>query len=86
MSVVPANAPPKVDAGPINKDTGFVRPGQRAAVQIEGIPFTRYGLAPGEVTRVSADAVDDPAFGLVYPLRASLAENRTFAGDRWPSA
>ena len=51
-----------------------------------GIPFTRYGLAPGEVTRVSADAVDDPAFGLVYPLRASLAENRTFAGDRWPSA
>ena len=35
------------------------------------------------MTRVSADAVDDPALGLVYPPRASLAENRILAGDRW---
>ena len=83
MSVVPADAPLEVDAALLNKDAGFVRPGQRAAVKIESFPFTRYGLVPGEVTRVSADAVDDPALGLVYPLRASLAENRILAGDRW---
>lgn len=27
--------------------------------------------------------MDDPALGPVYPLRASLAENRILAGDRW---
>ena len=82
MSVVPADAPLEVDAALLNKDAGFVRPGQRAAVKIEGFPFTRYGLIPGEVTRVSADAMDGPARGPVYPLRASLAENRILASDR----
>lgn len=83
MSVVPADAPLEVDARLLNKDAGFVRPGQPAAVKIESFPFTRYGLVAGEVTRVSADAVDDPARGPVYPLRASLAEKRILAGDRW---
>ena len=35
------------------------------------------------MTRVSADAVDDPALGLVYPLCTSLSENCILAGDRW---
>lgn len=70
----------------LNKDGGFVRPGQRATVKIEGFPFARCGLVPGEVTRVSADAVDDPALGLVYPLRASLVENRVLAGSRGASS
>ena len=59
MSVVPADAPLEVDANPLDKDAGFVRPGQRAAAKIESFPFARYGLVPGEATRVSADAVDD---------------------------
>ena len=82
MSVVPADAPLEVDANLLNKDAGFVRPGQRATVKIVSFPFTRYGLVPGEVTRVSADAMDGPSRGPVYPLRVSLAENRVLAGDR----
>ena len=83
MSVIPADAPLEVEASLLNRDAGFVRPGQRAEVKLESFPFTRYGPVPGAVTRVSADAVDDPARGLVYPLRASLEESRILVGDRW---
>ena len=38
MSVVPADALLEVDASLLNKDAGFVRPGQRAAVKIEIFP------------------------------------------------
>ena len=83
MSVVPADAPLEVEARLLNRDAGFVRPGQRAEIKIEAFPFTRYGLVPGAIVRVSADAVDDPARGLVYPLRASLDDKRILVGDRW---
>ncbi len=83
MSIVPADAPLEVQASLLNRDVGFVRPGQTAAIKIESFPFTRYGFIPGAIVRVSADAIDDPARGLVYPLRASLDDKRILVGDQW---
>lgn len=59
MSVVPVDAPLEVEAMIVNRDIGFVRPGQRAVVKVEAFPFTRYGTIEAEVVKVSADAVED---------------------------
>jgi hemolysin D len=42
----------------LNKDIGFVRPGQPATVKVDAFPFARYGTLDGTVTKISADAVD----------------------------
>ncbi len=59
MVVVPTDGPIEVEAQVLNKDIGFVLPGQEAVVKIDAFPFTRYGLIEGRVVRVSRDAVDD---------------------------
>ena len=82
MVVVPAGAALEVEAMLPNKDVGFVREGQVVAVKVESFPFTRYGLIPGRVVHVSADAVADPQAGLVYPLRVSLEEDAILVDGR----
>ena len=52
-----------------NKDAGFVRAGQIAAIKLETFPFTRYGTLPATVQLVSADAVADEKRGAVFPTR-----------------
>jgi len=42
MTVVPDDTP-LVEANAENKDIGFVKPGQIAAVKIQAFPYTRYG-------------------------------------------
>ena len=55
-----------------NKDIGFVYSGQRAEVKLETFPFTRHGTVPATVQMVSADAVQDPRRGAVFPARLVL--------------
>lgn len=57
MAVVPEGGALEVEAWVQNKDIGFVRAGQHAAVKLETFPFTRYGMLEGEVLDVSQDAV-----------------------------
>lgn len=59
MSVVPVDEPMEVEAMIVNKDIGFVTPGQRAVVKVEAFPFTRYGTIEAQVVKVSTDAVED---------------------------
>ncbi len=59
MSVVPVDEPLEVEAMIVNKDIGFVTPGQRAVVKVEAFPFTRYGTIEAQVVKVSSDAVED---------------------------
>ena len=40
-----------------NKDIGFVRDGEAAAIKLETFPFTRYGTIHGHVASVSNDAI-----------------------------
>ena len=66
LVVVPHNAQVTAEVSIDNKDIGFVRVGQKAAVKLEAFNFTRYGTAAAVVARVSSDAVVDEKRGPVF--------------------
>ena len=72
MVIVPDRNDIAVEVRVLNRDAGFVRVGQKAAVKIEAFPFTRYGTVPGHVISVNRDAVPDPKLGLTYIARIQL--------------
>lgn len=72
LVVVPKGEPLVVEAMVKNADAGFVREGQPVEVKLEAYPFTRYGVVPGRLERISRDAVQDEQLGLVYPARVRL--------------
>jgi hemolysin D len=59
LVVIPDRAQVIAEVELENKDVGFVRVGQRAAIKLETFPFTRYGTVDATVTTLSADAVVD---------------------------
>ncbi len=83
MIIVPRDAPLEIEAMALNKDIGFIEEGQPAEIKIEAFPFTRYGLIDGEIIQVSADAVADEQLGLVYPLKASMAQTDILVDNRY---
>lgn len=82
MTVVPSEGALEVQARVLNKDVGFVRVGQEAAVKLEAFPFTRYGTVPGRVRSISRDAVQDKDLGLVYIATITLERNTIDADGR----
>ncbi|WP_447930858.1 HlyD family type I secretion periplasmic adaptor subunit [Sphingopyxis fribergensis] len=82
MTVVPARGALEVQAKVLNKDIGFIRQGQEAAVKLEAFSFTRYGAVPGRVARISRDAVQDKDLGLVYIVTVTLDRSFVDADGR----
>lgn len=82
MTVVPARGALEVQAKVLNKDIGFIRVGQEAAVKLEAFSFTRYGAVPGRVARISRDAVQDKDLGLVYVVTVTLDRSFVDADGR----
>lgn len=78
LAVVPSEESLEVEATVLNKDIGFVRPGQRATVKVESFPYTRYGYLEGTVESVSHDAAQDEKMGLVFPARVKLSDASTW--------
>lgn len=72
LAVVPSNETLEVEATVLNKDIGFVRPGQAVTVKVESFPYTRYGYLTGTVISVSHDAAQDEHLGSVFPARVKL--------------
>jgi hemolysin D len=64
-----------VEALVLNRDVGFVRPGQRVTVKLEAYPFTRHGALEGVVEHVSPDAISDEQRGLVFPARVVITRS-----------
>ncbi len=75
VTIVPDGEPLVAEALLLNRDAGFVRKGQTAAVKLEAYPFTRYGVVPAHVERVSPDATVDQHRGLVFPIRLKLSQS-----------
>jgi len=73
----------EIDAGLLNKDIGFVHTGQIAEIKIDSFPFTKYGVFDGEVTDISADAIEHEQLGLLFPLKASLATDEINVDGKW---
>lgn len=75
MTLVPTQGGIEVEARVLNRDVGFIRIGQEAAVKLEAFPFTRFGSVPGRVRSISRDAVQDKELGLVYTATIILDRN-----------
>jgi hemolysin D len=72
LVVVPENAAITAEVMVENKDIGFIRVGQPAAVKVEAFDFTRYGTVPATVHSVSADAINDEKRGAVFLVELRL--------------
>lgn len=71
MKVVPEEGGVEVEALFLNKDIGFIQPGQSAEIKVDTFNFTKYGVIDAELSDLSNDAIQDEKLGLVY--RAHLA-------------
>lgn len=69
MAVVPADGKLVAEVKVLNRDIGFMRPGQPVALKLDAFPFTQYGTVAGTVQSMSTDAVEDEKLGLVYIAR-----------------
>lgn len=72
MVIVPDDGAVTAEVVVENKDIGFVRASQQAAVKLETFNFTRYGTVPARVSWVSADAVNDERRGAIFPATLEL--------------
>ena len=82
MKIVPSGQPLEVEAWILNKDIGFVEPGQSAEIKIETFPFTQYGIVDAKIVDVSDDAVSDEELGLVYSARVDMARSTFRVGKK----
>jgi len=74
MTIVPLDTPLVAEATVLNKDIGFIRTGQEAAIKFDTFPFQKYGTITGEIIEVSPDAFEDENLGLVYKIKVRLGQ------------
>lgn len=74
MQIVPDAHAVEVEAELENRDVGFVREGQPAAVKITAFDYTKYGTVPASVTHVAPDAVQNEKKELVYTVKVTLSD------------
>lgn len=80
LSILPKGEDVVLEVKVLNRDIGFIKPGQKAKVKIATFPFQEFGIVEGEVIKVSPNAIvekDDngQSLGPVFPTRIKL--NRT---------
>jgi len=80
MRIVPDDAGLEIEVYVLNKDIGFVKPGQEAVVKVESFPFTQYGTILARVIRVARDAIPEPEANQNEGDPARAAASSTFAG------
>lgn len=73
MVLVPRNGGLILEVRVLNRDAGFVHPGQAVEIKFEAFPFTRYGIVPGTIEHVGRDAIEDEKLGLIYPAIVRLS-------------
>lgn len=83
LKIVPNDQQLEIEAGLLNKDIGFVHTEQIAEIKIDSFPFTKYGVIDGEVTDISADAVEHEQMGLLFPLKASMKNDEINVDGKW---
>jgi hemolysin D len=57
LVLVPSDSHLEVEAMLLNRDIGFIHPGNEVQIKVDTFPFTRYGLIHGRVLSVSQDAI-----------------------------
>ena len=69
MKIVPEGSAVEVEAQFLNKDIGFIHPGQSAEIKVDTFNFTKYGVIDAKLSDLSNDAIQDEQLGLVYKAR-----------------
>jgi hemolysin D len=75
MKIVPEGSAVEVEAQFLNKDIGFIHPGQLAEIKVDTFNFTKYGVIDAELADLSNDAIQDEELGLVYKAKLTPAES-----------
>jgi hemolysin D len=75
MKIVPRQHQIQVEAMVENKDVGFIKEGQTAAVKVDAYQYTKYGLIPAHVIHISRDAIRDEKRGLIYSVIVELEKS-----------
>lgn len=80
LSILPKDQELVLEVDVLNRDIGFIRPGQRVKVKLATFPFQEFGIVDGEVVRVSPDAVvrkDETGrdLGPVFPTKVRLSKH-----------
>ena len=73
--IAPEGADLVVSATLANEEAGFVEPGMMVQVKLDAYPYQDYGVVPGRVTKISADAQEDEQLGEVYQLEIKLEKD-----------
>lgn len=80
LSILPKGEDVVLEVKVLNRDIGFVKPGQRAKVKIATFPFQEFGIVDGEVIKVSPNAIvekdaNGQSLGPVFPTRIRLNQS-----------
>ncbi|MBB5320133.1 HlyD family type I secretion periplasmic adaptor subunit [Marinobacter oulmenensis] len=82
MKIVPEESTVEVEARFLNKDIGFIHPGQPAEIKVDTFNFTKYGVVDAELSDISGDAIQDEQLGLVYKARLVPSDSALQVGER----
>ncbi|QAV22204.1 HlyD family type I secretion periplasmic adaptor subunit [Proteus hauseri] len=72
MVIVPKEQKNIAEVNILNKDIGFIYPGQKAIIKLDAFPYTRYGTIEGEIINIAKDSIQHEELGLVYPALIEL--------------
>jgi len=87
VSLVPENTPIVADILVVNRDIGYVRPGQRCVVKVDTYDFQKYGTVEGAVETVSPFNVENKEKthdGYPVFVNLSAAELKAKDGTAFP--
>ncbi|WP_417544869.1 HlyD family type I secretion periplasmic adaptor subunit [Marinobacter sp.] len=82
MKIVPKGGGVMVEAMFLNKDIGFIHPGQSAEIKVDTFNFTKYGVIDAELSDLSNDAIQDEKLGLVYKARLTPVKSELTINDK----
>ncbi len=82
LSILPQEEELLLEVKVLNRDIGFIRQGMKAKVKMATFPFQEFGTIPGEVVRVSPNAIVDRELGLIFPTTIKLKKTAVLLRNR----
>ncbi|MFW5498127.1 MULTISPECIES: HlyD family type I secretion periplasmic adaptor subunit [unclassified Maridesulfovibrio] len=82
MRIVPNESHLEVEAKILNRDIGFVSPGQKVKVKVETFEFTKYGAINGIIRKIANDVTMDEQLGPVYRALIEMERDTIKVGDK----
>lgn len=82
VEIAPIDVPLILAASIPNSEAGFIEEGMPVQLKMNAYPYEYYGLIPGEVSKISADAKLDPELGEVYQIEIELERDHVIDNSK----